>query len=579
MQIHNKVAIYKKVGNFIVFLMIQLLFINQSMGQNFNPPYPRVGQIYLYHPGQGAVIWKNYDLLMIRYKYGESARQIKAKNPDVILMASNDLIVSRKDKWPDDWYIKCRSGSGCKGGKLDSYHPDFGLMNITSECPLADGGYGMQRFNEFLPRFLVDNTNWNYFDGTLFDYWARQVWSGANIADINNDGRADGADYVNQKWEEGNQLLVTNLRAISDKPIMSNEGGQTYLNGNMFEFWSRNDNKKSNLEIIFRLQREGVQPVIIYVNSEVKEAAGAHWRCDFTTAQIAGAFVGHDEGTAAHRFTYKHDEYEADLGYPLPGTAGEPQEIEPGLWIRYFDKGVVIANISGTSKTVRASQLSGGPYWRFKGGQDPNFNNGSQFNQVTFEPYDGIMLFKEPTTLITPIVIDNVKNNMTTIGQNPVQYSGDWQQVRWPEKAERSNTGYGLGIFWGDEENIYAITTGTGEAVYRPQINVAGNYTIYEWHPNVEADGQGSGCAQVPITIHSANGSSTKVIDQTKNYARWNNLGTYFFDRGTSGFVVLKGQGGCTTASDAIRFVYGNSDLADVTPPAPPKGVKVRISQ
>lgn len=570
----------------VVILFITVLLTNSVKSQDYNPPYPRIGQMYLYHPGQGAEIWRNHDLIMIRHKYDESAREIKMKRPNVILMAANDYIVRRKNMWPDDWYIKCdhsaSGGGGCNGGKLDSYHPDFGLMNITPESPMADDGYGSQKFNQFLPRYLVDRTDWNYFDGTIFDYWARQVWSGADIADINNDGRADGKDYVNQKWEEGNQELVRNLRSISDKPIMSNEGGrhQTYLNGNMFEFWSKNENKKHNINAAMSLLSQAVRPVIIYANSEVKEdgGVGAHWRADFALAQIGGAFIGHDEGTAAHRFTFLHDEYEADLGYPLPGSAGEPKELEPGLWVRYFDKGVVISNISGSSKTVTASQLTSGPYWRFRGGQDPNFNDGSQLTSVTFKPFDGIMLFEQPTTLATPIVIDNVKNNMTSLGQEPVRYSNNWQQVRWPEKAERSNTGYGLGIFWGDEENIYAITTGAGEATYQPRINIDGNYTIYEWHPNVEADGQGSGCSEVKVTINSANGTTSKFVDQTVNAGRWNSLGTYFFNKGNSGFVVITGQGGCTTASDAIRFVYLSSDVADSTPPDPPRGVRVEVN-
>lgn len=574
-KLFNKTRLLSLLG---VGLFLNMSFtIQMSFSQDFNPPYPRIGQMYLYHPGKGAEIWRNHDLLMIRHRHGQSAREIKLKKPNVILMAANDLIVSNKNKWPGNWYIKCDNSagsSGCKDGKLDSYHPDFGLMNITPDSPLADDGYGSQKFNEFLPAYLVDKTDWNYFDGTIFDYWARQVWSGADIADINNDGRADGKDYVNQRWEEGNQQLVANLRAISNKPIMSNEGGQTYLNGNMFEFWSRNENKKWSMQKIFEIQRDGVPPIINYVNSEA-DGVGSDWRCDFAAAQIASAFVGHDEGTSAHRFTFLHDEYEADLGHPLPGSAGDPQELEPDLWVRYFDKGAIIANISGSSKSVSTAQLSGGPYWRFQGSQDPGFNNGSQFTSVSLQGYDGIMLFKQPTTLVTPIVIDNVGKNMTSLGQQPVSYSGVWNQVRWPDNAERSNTGYGLGIFWGNEENIYAINTGSGQATYRPNFGVGGIYTVMEWHPNVSVDGQGGGCSNVKITINHTGGTTIKFVDQTVNAGRWNSLGTYTFGKGNSGTVVINAQGGCTTASDAIRFVLGNVEITDNTPPAAPRGVRV----
>ena len=118
----------------------------------------------------------------------------------MILLATNDYLVSKYGKFPDAWYIKNADGS-----KMRSYADGFGLLNITNDCPRVDNGYGAQKFNEFLPRFLLDKTDWNYFDGVFFDYWANQVWSGADRADLNNDGKADGKETVNRKWEEGNQ--------------------------------------------------------------------------------------------------------------------------------------------------------------------------------------------------------------------------------------------------------------------------------------------------------------------------------------------------------------------------------------
>jgi hypothetical protein len=521
----------------------------------FNPPYPRVGQLYLYHPGQGAQIWKDHDLVMIRYKYSQSAARIKAANPGGLLLAANDLIVSRKDKWPESWYLLCQPGPGCKDGKLDSYHPDFGLMNITPLSPILDHGYGPQRFHEFLARHLVEKTDWSVFDGMIFDYWARQVWSGASLASIDGDRTPEGEDEVNRQWELGNQALIANLRALMDKPILSNEGGQSYLNGNMFEFWSRHENKAWYLESIFDLQRNGVPPVLIYVNSEVKDF-GSDWRVDFALAQIAGAFIGHDEGTAAHRFTFLHDEYEADLGYPLPSPQGEPFELRPGVWVRVFERGAVIANISGTPQEINAGDLPGGPYWRFRGGQDPLFNDGSTFQGVTLAGYDGIMLFRQPTTLVTPIVIDNAARNMTSLGQEPAAYQGSWEQIRWPERAERTNSAYGLGIFWGEEENLYAATGESGVAVYTPKLGLVGRYELYEWHPDVAGDGLGPACRAVKVVIHSAAGREELIINQTLGIGRWNSLGVYAFSQGTQGRVELHAPGGCITASDAIRWVW-----------------------
>jgi len=182
----------------------------------------------------------------------------------------------------------------------------------------------------------------------------------------------------------------------------------------------------------------------------------------------------------AHRWTYLHDEYEANLGNSTTGAS----QIESGLWIKYFDNGVLIANISGSTKTITAGQLTGGPYYRFRGAQNPGFNNGSQFSSVTLAGVDGIMLLKQPLTLITPIVIDNRPKNMTSLGQNPASYSGSWSQV-----SVSSRSGYYLATGWGENSEPYAKTTNVGAAAtYTPQINIAGDYKVFEWHPDTSAD-------------------------------------------------------------------------------------------
>lgn len=546
------------------------MIVQSAFSQNYNPPYPRIGQIYFYHPGQAAEIWKNHDLVVIRYKYDDEARKIKEKNPDVILLATNDIIAAKKSHWPDDWYIKC---SDCKDGKLDSYHEDFGLLNITPDCPSINHTYGSQKFNEFLPRYLQEHIDWNYFDGTLYDYWANAVWHLADKADINNDGSADGKDYVNSQWEKGNAELIANTRALNDGPVVAHESGKSYLNGYGFEFWPKLDSK-SALSELFKNRDRSVDPVINFAEGYGYEKGpdfGSKWRVDFASSQIGGAYFGHDEGTTAHRFTFLHDEYEANLGQPLSGSAGEPIEIQPDVWARYFEFGAIISNVSGGGKTVSSGELDGRTYWRFLGAQNKSFNNGTQFSSVNFDAFDGIMLFTKSTTLVTPIIIDNIAVNMTTLGQSPASYSGTWTKVRWPEKAEQSNTGYGLGIFWDNEENIYSVTDVSGEATYRATINVSGSYEVSEWHPNTSADGFGTACSDVELVITSSDGTVTKTVNQSVNYGRWNVLGVYKFNAGSTGKVVLKAKGGCITASDAIRFklIDPNADPTDFPPNAP----------
>ena len=288
---------------------------------------------------------------------------------------------------------------------------------------------------------------------------------------------------------------------------------------------------------------------------------------------LGDAYFGHDEGTAAHRWTYLHDEYEANLGYPT----GPPEKLESGLWMRYFDNGAIISNISGQRKTVSSSQLARGPYWRFKGSQDPGFNNGDPVDQhhpISLADMDGILLFKQPTTLVTPIVIDNVAKNMTSLGQEPVDYSGSWTQVLWNDTS--GEFAYSLGYGWDEFASPYAKTNGQGIATYRVNFGLGGSYEVFEWHTDSAADGQGAGCSNVKVSIQSASGVTEKIVNQKISAGRWNSLGTYTFGKGNSGSVQLSALGGCTTVSDAMRFVYRDSNyIADTTPPEPPKGVKV----
>lgn len=557
-----------------IWLLLSFLFFSEkdALTQNFNPPFPRIGQITFYSAGAGPTIWENHDLVMIRHYKTEDARRIKEKNPDVILLAANDAIEANRigNNIPEEWYSHYANGQRVQawGGYL---------MNITEYCPKVNHIYGSQNFNEFLAQYLVQNTDWNYFDGTIFDSWSTGLWvNNVDQIDFDYDGRADGGEAT-PRWNEGNRKLVERLRSLlpQDKQIIiAHEAGELFLNGNGFEFWSQVEDPPgghdSNLKTLFKLRDNAVTPIINYCNGEVD---GASFRADLTSAMLGDAFFGHDEGTAAHRWTFLHDEYEANLGYPT----APPQEIESGLWIRYFDNGAIISNISGSRKTVMSSQLAGGPYWRFQGAQDPILDNGDPFDQnhpISLDRMDGILLFKQPTTLVTPIVIDNVAKNMTSLGQNPVEYSGSWRQVLWDETS--GDLSYSLGYGWDEFAHPYAVATGTGTATYRPNFGLSGKFEVFEWHSDSANDGQGDGCANVKITINSASGVTQKIINQKINAGRWNSLGVYDFNKGNSGSVVLSAPGSCTTISDAVRFVYRDSDYTtDTTPPIPPRGVKV----
>ena len=557
---------------FLYFLTIVCVFgiTGTAYSQNLSPPFPRIGQIYFYPLGSGDEIWKNHDLIGIRHYESSDARKIKAKNPDILLLAANDVIEGTPIEdllgktLPEVWFIHYANGDRL---------PIWGgfLMNITEKCPEADFIYGSQKFNQFVAQFLVNNTNWDYFDGSYFDSWiSGLVWMGFNMdqIDLDYDGQADGAGSVNSSWDRGNRVMIDNMRALSDKLIIAHEGVELFLNGNAFEFWSQLEDPPSghaaNLGKLFDFRDNAVAPIVNFCNGE---ADGTLFRADLTSAMLGDGFFGHDEGTFAHRYTFFHDEYESNLGYP----EGNPQEIESGLWIRYFDYGMILSNISGQQKTVRSNQVSGGPYWRFRGAQEPDFNNGLPFddnNPINFAGMDGILLVKEPKTFITPIIIDNVEKNMTSIDQRPVKYTGNWTQ------SVDGRYAYVLGYAWDELGNYHAYSqqgSGENKAEYKPSIKVSGDYEIFEWHGSI---GQTS-ATNVPYQIlKDGNEISSGRIDQTRNIGQWNSLGVFSFLSGNSILLILTNNANGVVLSDAVKFEFKSDENIDKVPPNPPNNLE-----
>ncbi len=92
---------------------------------------------------------------------------------------------------------------------------------------------------------------------------------------------------------------------------------------------------------------------------------------------------------------------------------------------------------------------------------------------------------------------------------------------------------------------------GTKNVVYAPNLSSAGTYDVYMLFP------AGSNRADnVPVTVTHAGGTSTVVVNQKINNGTWVILGTYSFNAGTSGTVMISNTG--TTGhviADVVKFV------------------------
>ncbi len=537
----------------------------------YNPPFPRVGNITFYEFPVGHLAWQNHDLVVTRFYLEEDAKRVKALNPDCILLATNNIISGDSTqtgpvqfdyyKYPPGWFAMTASGT-----KISMYGP-LVMMNVTESCPLGDKGYGLQKFNQWLPQNLKTNTNYEYFDGTFFDTWASDIYvAEKNQIDFNLNGIPDNSESANLAtllWQEGSLKILENLRIhLPDRPILCHEVGELeapYINGYGSEAWTI-DNKFDGWwgSLVPTYKNPGYLPVINFIEAALSKNDFSNMRYGLACACLTDAYYGADEGIFAHRWTYLYDEFLADLGYPT----GPAINLGSNVWVRYFDQGAVLANHSNTAQTVQAAQLSGGPFYRIRGGQVAAVNNGSLFDQVTLAGYpsrDGLILQKQVVTLIQDIIVDNEDRNMTSPGSNAAQYSGAWQDPNLAFLPDSINAYY-VAYNWGDKASPYKFSAGgNGENTvqYIPSIGVAGLYDVYEWHSWIgDHPNSVSEADAVPFTIQHGYGISNRLVNQQINRGQWNSLGTFYFNSGNNGSVMMSNKANGDVISDAIRFVY-----------------------
>jgi hypothetical protein len=323
---------------------------------------------------------------------------------------------------------------------------------------------------------------------------------------------------------------------------------------------------------------------------------------------MSGYFYVDEGGQLGHHGNvHIYDEFEAKgkLGYPktdpikISGKLLSSTPYASGVWVRFFDNGVSIVNATGIPQTITASELAvidplgGSRYYRFQGGQDPNFNNGQELtdsNPITLwgdaqlanwaSPEvmgDGCMLFRTKKVLVTPIIVDNHVNNQTSPGSDPVSYAGAWVLSSEGQKFYAFYTSRNYGVFQPDGFAWSPPGQGENVATYVPTIGLNGYYEVYEWHGYRGAAPNDYPLAlDAPVKITSARGDTSFTVNQTQNFGQWNSLGIFPFDKGKIGKVVFTNKTNGIVISDAVKFVYrGSLGGLDTTPPAPPQGVGV----
>jgi hypothetical protein len=281
-----------------------------------------------------------------------------------------------------------------------------------------------------------------------------------------------------------------------------------------------------------------------------------------------------------HHWNNYYDEFDVPLGWPKGGA----HMLGSGAWLRCFDNGASITNPTSATVTVTAAELQAypecaGTYYRFKGNQDPVWNNGQLFDSVTLTVStppvcindsggscspttqyigDGILLVKQPNvTVVSDVIVDNSYAS-TNAGSKSATMSGFSRET----SSQLNNRAWSTTIDYAKDERYYhsyyaAAGTGTATAVFKPTINVSGQYRVYEWHGwHGSSAAQYNEATNAPLTITHAGGTYVGTVDQNTNYGQWNLVGTFNFTAGGNWNATITNNANGYVLADAFKWEY-----------------------
>jgi len=567
----------------LFFLMVQTVLFGQV-----THTYPKIG---CFAWGGGTPeYYAQFDYLITGL--ASNAKAVKAINPNMLVVVTRDWQYGAGiDYIPDTWYVRDSKGA------IILIYSGYKLLDISDFCP-PSSYYGGKRYNEYIADWMTSLVDFNYVDGVATDGVVEKP-RGTGLTDVDldrngiNDLQEYGESWVQSNWLKGihKATVLLRNRIGNDKLIFFNSS-----RFHDFEWQTTNGLfiEHADYTITFRYYKEqwdkwlpvAPQPHVLHIgaNRAPQKSDYAYMRYHLGCALYGDAyFEATDANSGEHYYVSYYDEFNLDLGFPkgpmkalyITGTN------DKGVWVRFFDKGVVIVNIDATPHTVSDSEIRtmtgySGPYYRFLGGQDTKVNTGQSFTNVALggRNYstgyigDAILLVNTPTTAIADILVDNVSAG-TSPGSSAAQFTGSWTPTNgngsrfWTPGAASYR-----GIY---DYSVAQAGTPAGSALYAPTIGVAGLYEVFEWHgylgnsPDLVQEAKD---IAFEITF-TKNVRASGVIDQSKNYGKWNSLGTYFFDAGTIGNAKIMQNAKNLTIADAVKFVF-RGERKDITPPNEP---------
>ena len=576
--------------------------------EDWNHSYPRIA---MQHFGDANADWYARFDLIISQTSPRLIAATKALNPRTMFIFTDSVfVVDNYNNMPScpgwsDQFLAVDSS-----GQVIEQQKGWPITDVSNLAPTnADG----ERFNQVIPRCFAEMAASGGYDGAGTDWF----WDKPRKQDIDldrngvNDYQEHGEDWVNRTWREGAAVFMENwrkeinLRMGETTPIWINTGllhDDAQMPGSLentnglemervpgfysFSYaWRQYD----------RWIREGRKPTVWVTDARPSGSDPYTYRrrghsknyLELMRTMLAftlmgdGYFEFQPIEAGEHKFYAYYDEFDVQLGDPIdrgaPGPADDAHLLANNLMVRFFENGAVILNPNPQPVTVRLEDIQGlegysGPYYRFRGGQDLALNgnqalnnglpfdadhpitlDGHSFDQV--EVGDGILLVKEPQTVVSDIIVDHLE-----AFTSPASAKAELQPTEvWENSPSQGNGWAQRQAAWNKAEPLYAYlqTTAAGaQATFRPNVGIPGAYEIFEWHPDVDG-----ACAAVTAQIIIDGQVVQEMqIDQSRPGGRWYSLGQFDLPAGESSAVKLTTPGGCTATADAILFSYrGNS--------------------
>ncbi len=570
----------------VIFLINFILLISlTAMGQITIPnrwPKTSIQQSWV-EPKQNCLVevFSKFDLVQAPLT-PDQVKELKRLNPNVIILPF-DSMGEPRDKVPIIWDT----------GK--NFSSTTAIQNVSDNCPIfhGSGGYEGVSFNgkNYQMWKAEVSANWKDkgYDGCYLDLWLNTMNDNPKMTPTEyKTGMDHLAERIRNLWPEGIHLV--------------NSGGSLKhsfdLNGFMYEdfpnyIWPFTE----LIDTIHLWQKNGHKPTIIilsqrsYGQKKEVERDRAHsasyfWkRARFAVTlsmlwdETYVSFNSGSGGAPMWANPWFLDEFKVRIGRPV----GDAYELAHWVFARKFTNGIIICNASGKPVTITASQLGGERYYRLKGGQVPNFNNGKLFDQVTLDgfPYqndssvpmgDGIILTKSPQTVVADMIIDDEgfdpndwgTDQPTNINSTFVQQGLNYDGYKYP--------------YWQDawrvhgHDTCYFVAAGSKAAYGKwiPQIGIPGRYEIFEWHPT------GDFATDAKFIISDGVKKDTVIVNQRINGGKWNSLGIYHLTRGSNNYIMVINNAHAMVVADAVKLVFKEpGSNVDDTPPLPPKNVRI----